>query len=327
VTVTGHDGDGGTSSDSVVVRTEPPRAQPSPTAVLRLQTPRLSVFGRTGGRARCRMRTGRARSCAVRVLSGRRLIATGSRRSGASRRSLVVRLRLTTAGKTLLGRRLGGVRTRLLARAATSGGVRRARARARVILRVEHFTTPAGSWLPDQAALTARGRSFVRRLRGKLVAVASLRCDGYEADVRPRSASTSRRSLARAAAMCAALRKLGVDARPRLVGHGDADPIASNATESGRAKNRRVEVTVTHRRRPLPSTRSRALLTSQARFQGLLPTTISDWAEGLSVRAASAPRSSVPEPASEKPFYCRFTEYLVESRPAQNPRQVAPQDL
>ena len=122
-------------------------------------------------------------------------------------------------GKALLGRRLGGVRTRLLARAATSGGVRRARARARVILRVEHFTTPAGSWLPDQATLTARGRRFVRRLRGKLVAVAGLRCDAYEANVRPSSATTSRPSLARAAAMCAALRELRVVARPRLVGH------------------------------------------------------------------------------------------------------------
>jgi FtsP/CotA-like multicopper oxidase with cupredoxin domain len=323
VTVTGDDGDGGTGSDSVVVRTGSPVGPPS----LRLQTPRLSVFGRTGGRARCRMRTGRARSCAVHVLSGRRLIATGSRRSSASRRSLVVRLRLTRAGKTLLGRRLGGVRTRLRARAATSGGILRARARARAILRVEQFTTPAGSWLPDRTGLTARGRSFVRGLRGKLRAVAGLRCDGYEADVRPGSADTSRRSLARAAAMCAAFRELGIDVRPRLVGHGDADPIASNASESGRAKNRRVEVTVTHRRRPLPSTRSRALLTSQARFQGLLPTTISDSAKGLSVRAASAPRSSVPEPASEEPFYCRFTEYLIESRPAQNQRQVAPQDL
>jgi hypothetical protein len=258
VTVTGDDGDGGTSSDSVLVRTEPPRSQPPSTAVLRLQTPSLSVFGRTGGRARCRMRTGRISSCTVRVLTGKHLIATGNSRSGQSRRGLVVRLRLTRAGKTLLGRRLGGVRTRLRASAATSGGVRRATARTRAILRVEHFTTPAGSWLPDRATLTTRGRRFVRGLRGKLVAVASLRCDGYEADVRPSSASTSRRSLARAAAMCAALRKLGVDARPRLVGHGDTDPIAPNDSESGRAKNRRVEVTVTHRHDRSPASRSRA---------------------------------------------------------------------
>ena len=180
-----------------------------------------------------------------------------------TRRSLVVRLRLTGAGKARLARRLGGARTRLRARARTSGGVRRARARTRAILRVEHFTTPPGSWLPDRATLTTRGRSYVRRLRGKLVAIASLRCDGYEADVRSSSDATSQLSLARAAAMCAALRELGVDTRPRLVGHGDTDTIARNASESGRAKNRRVEVTVTHKPRPLPSSRSRATQPTQ----------------------------------------------------------------
>jgi FtsP/CotA-like multicopper oxidase with cupredoxin domain len=240
------------SSGNGVVPAEPPGSGPPPTGVLRLQTPSLSVFGRTGGRARCLLRTGRIRSCTVRALSGRHLIATGSSRS-PGRRSLVVRLRPTGAGKALLARRLGGVRARLRARAATTGGVRRARARTRAILRVEHFTTPPGSWLPDRATLTTRGRSFVRGLRGKLVAIAGLRCDGYDADVRPSSDTGSRLSLARAAAMCAALRKLGVDVRPRLAGHGDTHPIATNATKSGRAKNRRVEVTVTHEPRPLAS--------------------------------------------------------------------------
>jgi hypothetical protein len=209
------------------------------------------------------MRTGRIRSCTVRVFTGRHVIATGGSRGSPSRRSLVVRLRLTGAGKALLARRLGGARARLRARARTSGGVRRARARTRAILRVEHFTTPPGSWLPDRATLTTRGRSYVRRLRGKLVAIASLRCDGYEADVRSSSDATSHLSLARAAAMCAALRELGVDTRPRLVGHGDTDPIARNASESGRAKNRRVEVTVTHKPEPLPSSRSRATQPTQ----------------------------------------------------------------
>jgi hypothetical protein len=39
-------------------------------------------------------------------------------------------------------------------------------------------------------------------------------------------------SLARAAVMCEALRKLGIRARPRLAGHRGAEPIASNASES-----------------------------------------------------------------------------------------------
>ena len=106
----------------------------------------------------------------------------------------------------------------------------------------------AGSWLPDQATLTARGRSFVRTLGGKLIAVASLRCDGHTARVRATSARTSQLSVARAAVICDAIRRLGVDARPRVDCHGDSQQIASNATESGRATNRRVAVTITHER-------------------------------------------------------------------------------
>jgi outer membrane protein OmpA-like peptidoglycan-associated protein len=227
----------------------PPPRSPAP-AVLRLQVLRLSVFGRS--EARCRMRVGRIHSCRVRLLAGGRVVAQGSRRArGARSRSLLVTLRLTGRGRTLLAKRLGGIRTRVRASAATSGGARRASARTMALLRVERFTTPPGSFEPDQAALTARGERFLRSLRERLIAVASLRCEGHSADVHGTLDTTSPLSLARAAATCQALRRLGVRAQPRLAGHGDSDPIASNANESGRAENRRVEVTVTHRPRRL----------------------------------------------------------------------------
>ena len=97
----------------------------------------------------------------------------------------------------------------------------------------------------------APGERFLRSLRGKLIAVANLRCDGHDASVLPGSARTSRLILTRAVVMCNALRELGVGVRPRLASHGDADPIASNVSEAGRAENRRVVVTVTHRARRL----------------------------------------------------------------------------
>ena len=48
------------------------------------------------------------------------------------------------------------------------------------------------------------------------------------------------------------MRFAGHNVRPIVVGHGTAEPIAPDDTESGRAENRRVVVTVTHRPRRLP---------------------------------------------------------------------------
>jgi VCBS repeat-containing protein len=231
---------------TITVNAAPPQQQPS--ADMRLRAPGLSVFGREGSQARCQMRTGRIRTCSVRLRLGRRVLAKGRAASRqANRRALTVKLKLTRAGRALLARRLGGVRLRMRARAATTGGTRTAAARTRALLRVERFRTPAGSWVPNEAELTARGRGFVRSLRGKLRAVAHLRCDGHDASVRAPRNTRSRLSRARAALFCDALRRLGIRARARVVGHGDSQPIAPNAVRSGRAENRRVEVTVTHR--------------------------------------------------------------------------------
>jgi hypothetical protein len=216
---------------------------------MRVQTPSPAVFGRTGSPARCRMPSGLIRTCTVRLLHGRRVLARG--RATASRpgtRALTVRLALTRRGRAVLARRLGGVRATVAATGETIGGTRTARARTRAILAVEHFVTPPGSWLPGQAALSTRGRRSLRSLRARLIAVAAVRCDGYSAKVRDNSPDAKRISRARAALVCAALQHRGGDATPTVVGHGYSRPIASNATAAGRARNRRVEVTITHRR-------------------------------------------------------------------------------
>jgi flagellar motor protein MotB len=134
---------------------------------------------------------------------------------------------------------------------ATSGGTRTAHARTRAIQAVEHFITPPGAWLPNQTALSTRGRRFLRSRRARLIAVAAVRCDGYSAKVRAHAPNATRISLARAAAVCTALHRRGVNPTPTVIGHGDSRPIASNTTAAGRARNRRVEVTITHRHTPL----------------------------------------------------------------------------
>ena len=243
-TVTATSTDGLTAQSRVTYTVSNPA--PSPPAVMRVRVPSLSVFGRTGSRARCRMDSGVIRACSVKLLRRGRVLARGrASASGPGARAVSVRLRLTRRGRALLAGHLGGVRGRVRATAATSGGTRSVRARTRAVLAVEHFVTPPGSWLPNQAALSGRGRHFLRSRRVRLVAVAAIRCDGYSAKVRAHAPNAKRISLARAALACAALRHRGV--RTTLVGHGDARPIASNATAAGRARNRRVEITITHR--------------------------------------------------------------------------------
>jgi hypothetical protein len=219
-------------------------------AQLRLQALPLSVFGQRGSEARCATRSGRIRSCTVRLLAGARVLAQG-RATRAGGRALIVRLRLTARGKTLLGRRLGGVSATLRARASTSDGTRTASARTRALWHVERFTTPPGSFLPGEAALTERGERFLASLRGRLVGVSGLRCEGHSAQLRTPAVASGPISFARADFFCRALRKLGGRAEASVVGRGNAQPLASNATEPGRAENRRVVVTVTHRPRRL----------------------------------------------------------------------------
>ena len=161
-------------------RPTPPRSPPA-SVVMRLRVSGVSVFGRLGPRARCVVSVGRIGACSVRLLHDGRVVARG-RAVGAGAPRRTVTLGLTAYGRALLDRRVGGVRVRARATARTTGGLRRSGARSHALLAVEHATTPPRAWRPRRAALSARGRRFVRELRDRLIAVAALRCDGYIAN-------------------------------------------------------------------------------------------------------------------------------------------------
>ena len=220
-----------------------PALAPAPAVALRVHAPALSVFGAEGSRARCRVDTGALSACTVTLRSGGRVLARGTATGRDA--SLPVELALTQRGRRLLDRRLGGVATQVRAVGTTTAGRRSARTRTRAILAVERVTTPAGAWLPGEPRLSEQGRRFVRGLRGRLVAVASARCDGHTARITTESIAATRISLARASLICAALERLGVRGATS-VGHGGSDPIVPNATEAGRSRNRRVELTIRH---------------------------------------------------------------------------------
>jgi alpha-tubulin suppressor-like RCC1 family protein len=251
-TVVASSSDGLTGSASITYTVAATTAAPTTApAWLRLSLARLTVFGARGA-VTCRMATGPIRSCTVKLRAGKRVVARGARAAGAARKwRLHVPVRLTNYGRRLLEGHLGGVRTVVRATGAASGRTSTATARTRAILAVEHITTPPGSWIPGQAVLMPAGKRFVHSLRGKLIAVSSARCDGYAADQPETRGNGLLVSTNRADVMCRSLRRLGVTAKRMSVGHGNRDPIASNTSESGRTKNRRVEVTLRHHRFPL----------------------------------------------------------------------------
>ena len=100
--------------------------------------------------------------------------------------------------------------------------------------------------MPDRATLTQTGTHFVAQLRKRMVEVTRLRCDGYAAQYPPSPVDAQTLSDERARLLCSELRRSGNNVSPHLIGHANSNPIASNATEGGRAANRRVAVTFVH---------------------------------------------------------------------------------
>ena len=218
---------------------------------LRLVARELLVFRSLRSGVSCRLTGGPLRSCRVTINTlGDRLLARGTARAGGGGRNpLPVRVRLTSFGRALLDSRLGGVAVRARAKGIATTGARRADSeRVRAIIDPERFRTPPGAWVPNRAILTPTGERFLRSLRGKLRAVRRVICEGHTARVSsvPLTQFAIALSTARARLVCARLRGLGVRAPSRIVFKGGTQPIASNATEAGRQKNRRVEVVLRH---------------------------------------------------------------------------------
>ena len=162
---------------------------------------------------------------------------------------MVIKLNVAPKGEQLLERSFGGVLVdvRAVCRTAsgeTVNGVKGARA----VLAIERVVTTPGSWEPDLAVLTGIGQSFVATLAKRMLLIEGIRCDGYTATWPPSPVVPMVLAQQRAQLVCAQLKRAGgFKATPRLVPHGNANPIATNETEAGRAENRRVVVTFVHR--------------------------------------------------------------------------------
>jgi parallel beta-helix repeat protein len=197
-----------------------------------------------------RMRKERLRTCLIEVRSvgsGRLLVARGIARAPARRGGrLIVKVGIRPKGKKLLSKHFGGVVVDVRALCRSTLAAHRSVKRVRAVLVIEHVVTPPGSWVPDYPILLPKGVRFVHMLQQRMIQIMAIRCDGYTATYIPSPMDPPTLSMQRATVVCGLLRRAGVKVRPRLFGHGRANPIATNADEAGMRQNRRVAVTFVH---------------------------------------------------------------------------------
>ena len=105
------------------------------------------------------------------------------------------------------------------------------------------FATDSAALRPGAIDRLRPLADYLRDTRGVRVAI-----DGYT-DARGTDAHNQDLSDRRAASVRDALIDMGADrARFATVGHGEREPVATNATAAGMRQNRRVEVTLLGRR-------------------------------------------------------------------------------
>jgi parallel beta-helix repeat protein len=197
-----------------------------------------------------RMRHEQLRTCLIEVRSvgsGRVLVARGIARAPARRGGrLIVKVGIRPKGEKLLTKHFGGVVVDVRALCRSTLAAHRGVKRVRAVLVIEHVVTPPGSWVPDFPILLPKGVRFVHQLQQRMIQIRAIRCDGYTATYVPSPMDPPTLSMQRATVVCGLLKRAGLTVRPRLYGHGRANPIATNANEAGMRQNRRVAVTFVH---------------------------------------------------------------------------------
>jgi outer membrane protein OmpA-like peptidoglycan-associated protein len=106
------------------------------------------------------------------------------------------------------------------------------------------YTVSGSAFASGRATLTSAGIASLNRLAGVLGKSASLQIAGFT-DSQGSDAANQSLSRQRADAVRGVLIDAGMDGRRiTAVGRGKADPVASNGSAEGRARNRRVEIVV-----------------------------------------------------------------------------------
>jgi len=178
------------------------------------------------------------------VLIGRGRVKAGA---GANAKRLAVEIELNATGRRLVGEQLTGVPVVLKIEARTIQGPKlKSTANAKLVPRTQLVVPENGLFAFGSATIAKSGAKLVKSLGDRLGKVKSVTCIGHTDSV---GAPTANRTLglARAKAVCAALKRNGTRGKVVVESAGETRPRATNATAAGRALNRRVEISVRYR--------------------------------------------------------------------------------
>jgi len=192
----------------------------------------------------CGVNRGPLRRCAFDVLLDGRRAGGGTATFRGRRGRGAVTLTLSSRARRAVARP-GGVAVQLRLRArGGAGGTLRAAKTVRLLPPTALAVPSTGMFASGSARLLPSGARFLRALAPDLVNARTVRCTGHT-DANGSAASNLALGLARARAVCAALRANGMRrARTTTASAGESRPRASNDTATGRALNRRVELTI-----------------------------------------------------------------------------------
>jgi outer membrane protein OmpA-like peptidoglycan-associated protein len=241
---------------SVVHRWTIDTSEPTLTAEIIGGTPsaraEVTVHGREIG-VGCRLDGAPLADCTVRAYadvrggaraSALRLIGTGRVAAGGAK-SAEVEIGLNALGRRLLRQNPQGLRARLMVDATPVGADEplTARLRATLVASRRTVSSPRPQFEIRSARLLPSTRRWLDRVAPRLAGSRSVRCTGHTSGLGDDLANEEL-GLARAKAVCRYLRAHGVKAKMKAVSRGETRPRASNRTADGRARNRRVELTV-----------------------------------------------------------------------------------
>ena len=191
----------------------------------------------------------KAKASAAKAKSKLVLIGRGHVKAdaGDSAKRLAVDIELNAVGRRLVAEQITGINVVLKIEARTIEGPKlNTRTNAKLVPQTQLIVPESGLFKFGSATIAKAGTKLVKSLGDRLGKVKTVTCVGHTDSIGS-TAVNEKLGLARAKAVCAALKKHGARGKIVVESAGESRPRATNSTDKGRALNRRVEISVRYR--------------------------------------------------------------------------------